>query len=54
MRHLDEVLKIMESQSLFAKRSKCEFEMTQILYPGHIISGQGVQIHQEKIQAILD
>ena len=54
MRHLDEVLKTMESQSLFAKRSKCEFEMTYILYLGHIINAQGVLVHQEKIQAILN
>ncbi|XP_057873764.1 uncharacterized mitochondrial protein AtMg00860-like [Cryptomeria japonica] len=44
----------MESQSLFSKRSKCEFGMTKILYLGHIISARGVQVHQEKIQAILD
>ncbi|XP_059066315.1 uncharacterized mitochondrial protein AtMg00860-like [Cryptomeria japonica] len=54
MGHLDEVLGIMESQSLYAKRSKCEFGMTEVLYLGHVISAQGVQVHQEKIQAILD
>jgi hypothetical protein len=53
MRHLDEVLSIMEVQSLYAKESKCEFGMTELLYLGHIIS-QGVQVHQEKIRAILD
>ena len=31
MRHLDEVLSIMEAQSLFAKESKCEFGMTELL-----------------------
>ena len=54
MRHLDEVLSIMEAQSLYAKESKCEFGMTELLYLGHIISAQGVQVHQEKIRAILD
>jgi hypothetical protein len=54
MRHLDEVLSIMEAQSLYAKESKCEFGMTELLYLGHIISAQGVQVHQEKIGAILD
>jgi hypothetical protein len=38
MRHLDEVLSIMEAQSLYAKESKCEFDMTELLYLGHIIS----------------
>jgi F0F1-type ATP synthase beta subunit len=52
--HLDEVLRIMEAQSLYAKESKCEFGMAEMLYLGHIISAQGVQVHQEKIKAIMD
>jgi hypothetical protein len=28
--------------------------MTKLLYLGHIISAQGVSVHQEKIGAILD
>jgi hypothetical protein len=54
MRHLDEVLSIMETQTLYAKESKCEFGMTELLYLGHIISAQGVLVHREKIRAILD
>jgi hypothetical protein len=54
MMHLDEVLSIMEAQSLYTKESKCEFNMTELLYLGHIINAQGVQVHQEKIRAILD
>jgi hypothetical protein len=42
MRHLDEVLNIMEAQSLYAKESKCEFSMKELLYLGHIINAQGV------------
>jgi hypothetical protein len=51
---LDKVLSIMEAPSIYAKESKCEFGMTELLYLGHIISAQGVQVHQEKIRAILD
>jgi hypothetical protein len=54
MGHLEEVLNIMDAQSLYAKESKCEFGMTELLYLGHIISAQGVQVHQEKIKPILD
>jgi hypothetical protein len=43
--HLGEVLDIMQSHSLYAKESKCEFGMRELLYLGHIISGQGVQVH---------
>jgi hypothetical protein len=52
--HLGKVLDIMKAQSLYAKESKCEFGMRELLYLGHIISGQGVQVHQEKIRAIVD
>jgi hypothetical protein len=49
---VDQILYIMEKQSLYAKESKCEFGMTEVLYLGHIIGVKGVQVHQEKIQAI--
>jgi hypothetical protein len=52
--HLEEVLGIMQAQSLYAKESKCDFGMRELLYLGHIISEQGVQVHQEKIKAISD
>jgi hypothetical protein len=45
MRHLDEVLSIMETQSLYAIESKCELGMTELHYLGQIISAQGVQVH---------
>jgi hypothetical protein len=54
MRHLDEVLSIKEAQSLYAKESKWEFGMTEMIYLGQIINAQGVQVHQENIRAILD
>jgi hypothetical protein len=44
----------MEDQYLYAKESKCEFGMIEVLYLGHIIGVKGVQVHQEKIQAILN
>ena len=54
LRHLDEVLSILQQQSLYAKMSKCEFGMQEILYLRHVIGANGVQVHLEKIQAILD
>jgi hypothetical protein len=54
LEHLEEVLGIMQAQSLYSKESKCEFGMRELLYLGHIISEKGVPVHQEKITAILD
>ena len=34
--------------------SKCEFGMIAMIYLGHVIGEKGVQVHQEKIQTILD
>jgi len=42
LKHVDEVLSIMEKQSLYAKESKCEIGMTEVLYLGHIIGAKGV------------
>ena len=54
MKHLDEVLSILDKNSLYAKMSKCEVGMKEMLYLGHIISAEGVQVHMEKIRAIKD
>ena len=43
LQHLDEVLSIMEEHSLFAKESKCEFRLIEILYLGHVIGADGVK-----------
>lgn len=51
LRHLEEVLSILESESLFAKESKCEFGMKELLYLGHIISDEGVKVDPEKDQS---
>jgi hypothetical protein len=32
----------MEKESLYAKESKCEIGMTEVLYLGHIIGAKGV------------
>ena len=54
MRHLDEVLSILQEQSLYAKMSKCEFGMQEMLYLRHVIGSNEVHVHLDKIRAILD
>eukprot|EP00253_Pinus_taeda_P021049 PITA_21049 len=39
-------------QQFYAKLSKCEFGLTEMLYLGHIIGVDGVRVHEEKIRAI--
>ena len=52
--HLDVVLTILADQYFYAKISKCEFGMVELLYLSHVIFQEGVKVHQEKIEAILD
>jgi hypothetical protein len=50
---VDEVLRILVEQYFYANLSKCEFGMTKLLYLGHVIGENGVQVHMEKICAII-
>jgi len=54
LEHLDEILSIMEDWLLYSKESKFDFDMTKILYLGHVVNSQGIHVHMEKIQTILD
>ena len=44
--------KILRDQRLFANKKKCLFYQTQVSFLGYIISHQGIQMDEEKLQAI--
>ena len=52
--HLDTVLGILDRESLYAKESKCDLGMTELLYLGHIINAEGMCMDPEKICAIVE
>ncbi|CAM8968817.1 unnamed protein product [Rhodiola kirilowii] len=52
VRHLHEVLQILQLNSFYAKPSKCDLARSSLAYLGHIISGSGVAVDPEKIKAI--
>ena len=54
LQHLEMVLSMLEKELLYAKESKCEFGLIELLYLGHIISADGVQVDLEKVRAIID
>ena len=39
---------------LYAKFSKCEFWLKELIFLGHVVSAQGVAVVPDKIQSILD
>ncbi|XP_021980058.1 uncharacterized protein LOC110876189 [Helianthus annuus] len=50
--HLRQVLEILRSQQLYAKKSKCIFGGSSVEYLGHIISNKGVSTDPKKLEAI--
>ena len=54
MHHVEVVLKILHDQSLFAKLSKYDFGLTEILYLGHIVGQDGMKVHLEKIKFLIE
>lgn len=52
LKHINEALGILVQESLYAKASKREFGLEEILYLGHKINSQGVSVDEEKIKAI--
>jgi hypothetical protein len=54
LKHIDEVLGILEQHSFYAKVSKCEYGLIEILYLGHKINAQRVSVDEKKIKAIQD
>ncbi|XP_060212237.1 uncharacterized protein LOC132639863 [Lycium barbarum] len=50
--HLRIVLQTLKDCELFAKFSKCEFWLKSVAFLGHVISGEGVKVDSQKIDAV--
>ena len=51
--HLRIVLQTSRDKQLYAKFSKCEFWLEEVVFLGHVISAEGVYVDPKKIEAIL-
>jgi hypothetical protein len=54
MKHLGQVLSLLEENQFYAKMSKCTFGKEEVEYLGHIISKKGVKVDPKKIRAITE
>ena len=54
VQHLREVLSILRANKLYAKLSKCDFNMPQVLYLGHIVSKDGLSPDPKKVATVQD
>jgi hypothetical protein len=52
--HVKRVLEILQENTLFVKRGKCQFGLEEVQYLGHMISQKGVAMDPEKIEAMLN
>ena len=50
--HLRKVLDVLRKEKLYAKKEKCEFSKSKVSFLGHVISGEGLAVEQQKVQAI--
>ena len=53
LKHLEQVLEVLQTNQLYLKQSKCSFAQTQLEYLGHIISAAGVATDPQKTHAML-
>jgi hypothetical protein len=51
---LRKVLQRLRDCQLYAKFSKCEFWISEVLFLGHIINREGLAVDMKKVMAILD
>ena len=51
--HLRVVLQTLRERQLYAKLSKCEFWLNQVIFLGHVISKRGIEVDPKKIEAVL-
>jgi hypothetical protein len=52
--HLRKVLQRLRDCQLYAKLSKCEFWISEVLVLGHIINREGLDVDPKKVTTILD
>lgn len=50
--HLRMVLETLRQHQLYAKLSKCEFWLSEVMFLGHIISREGIKVDPAKVEAV--
>ena len=52
--HLHNVLSVLRSEQLYANLKKCTFYMEKIVFLGYVVTAQGFEMDEEKVNAIRD
>ncbi|GKE47895.1 putative reverse transcriptase domain-containing protein [Tanacetum coccineum] len=51
---LRQILKLLKKEELYAKFSKCEFQISRVQFLGHVIDCRGIHVDPAKIESIKD
>ena len=54
VRHLRIVRQTLKDRELYAKFSKCEFWLNEVVFLGHVISGDAIFVNPKKIEAVVN
>ena len=52
MNHLRMILQVLKENQLFSKYSKYEFLLRSVVFLGHIISSEGIQVDPRKTEEV--
>ena len=52
--HLRIVLQTLRERQLYAKILKCEFQLNEVIFLGHVVSGNGIFVDLRKAEAIVN
>ncbi|XP_066381903.1 uncharacterized mitochondrial protein AtMg00860-like, partial [Miscanthus floridulus] len=52
--HIQCVLTVLREQKLYANLEKCTFCTDKVVFLGFVVTGQGVEVDEEKIKAVRD
>src|SRR4051812_7612909 len=52
--HLRIALQLLRDNKLYAKLSKCEFWLPEVMFLGHVVSGKRIAVDDVKIAAVKD
>ncbi|GKB33708.1 putative reverse transcriptase domain-containing protein [Tanacetum coccineum] len=54
LEHLKVILELLKKEELYAKFSKCDFWLSRVQFPGHVIDSEGIHVDPAKIESIKD
>lgn len=54
LQHLETILRILQTNQFFVKKSKCSFGQRSVEYLGHVISEKGVEVDWNKIKSMIE